>query len=174
ENIQDEIEILTNPKLLYIVIPELEKKLKELEQLRGDHRGLLGLVESALTKLKKLPQRVLIFLGLKRKPNSTEELFRAFRNALVVKWQEESNVIRVAFRWDDPRFAAYAANKYVDAYMRYRSRINKPQLSVEFYESQIGISRKIRPCGNRAAKKYFIRGTFRASNKVEKSFCKIV
>ncbi len=137
ENIQDEIEIITNPILTYKVIPILKEKLDELTKQEKKGRSIVStvrtLIHSIISWLKDIPYKI----GLKKRESETKRLFRAFRQALVVNWQEESNVIQLGFKWSNPEFAAFAANVYAKAYLDYRERINKSQQSVAFYEDQI-------------------------------------
>jgi len=48
---------------------------------------------------------VLQTVGLMKKETEEEQLFKKIRSSVRVSWQEDSNVIKIAFRWKDPEIA---------------------------------------------------------------------
>ncbi len=143
ENIQDEIEIITNPVLTYKLLPKLKAKLEELSKESSKKRTFLTLIKDAVFSIVQWIKDIPYLIGIKKREDETRQLFRTFRQALVVNWQEESNVIQLGFRWDNPEFAAFAANAYAKAYLDYREKINRSQISLKFYEKQIKTYREL-------------------------------
>ncbi len=143
ENIQDEIEIIINPVLTYKLIPKLKAKLEELEKAASRQRTILDLIKESISSIVMWIKDIPYLLGIKKREDETRRLFRTFRQALVVNWQEESNVIQLGFKWNNPEFAAFAANAYAEAYLDYREKINRSQISLKFYEKQIKTYREL-------------------------------
>ncbi|SFN11022.1 GumC family protein [Thermodesulforhabdus norvegica] len=135
ENVQDEIEILKSPALTYRLLPELKQKLKELPS--RSEKGIIGRLKSGVEPALHKWNQFLTVIGLKSEQNEEEYLFKTLRKALKISWQEESNVITMAFRWNDPEFAAYAVNRYAEEYLKYRAKAISPRSPLKFYEDQI-------------------------------------
>lgn len=133
--VHDELEVLKSPTLIYHILPKIREKLKELEA--KEKFSIREMVIKSISFPWEASRSFLEMIGFAKKETEDEKLFKEIRSAIKISWQEDSNVIRIGFRWRDPDFAAYGAKLYAQAYLDLRSSIAKSPQSLEFYEEQI-------------------------------------
>ncbi|MEJ5300405.1 MAG: Wzz/FepE/Etk N-terminal domain-containing protein [Thermodesulforhabdaceae bacterium] len=132
--VHDELEILKSHAVIYKMLPKFKEKLAEQTKKHVSFRDVvIKSVSFPWEVLKNIFQAV----GILKKETEDEQLFKRIRSATKVSWQEDSNVIRIAFRWTDPETAAYGARLYAQAYLDLRNSIARSPQSLEFYEEQI-------------------------------------
>jgi len=140
QNINNEIEILTDKNMTYDVMPALQEYL---EATYTEPTTLLQRIKKwfriKLRQLKELIRTPFYKLGVMVKLSENEQLALSFQAALDVEFIEETDLIMLSFRWPEPNFAAFAANAYADAYVKRRIKIHDTASSEQFYLDQIGI-----------------------------------
>ncbi len=135
ENVQDEVEILKSPHLVYQILPHVKSKLDEIEF--QESKTFKGILNKPFKMVQNSFQKLLVWSGIIREKSFEDKLFIKIRSAIKVSFQEDSNVVKLGFRWNDPEFAAYVLNLYTNAYIRQRNSMGSGGQSFEFYESQI-------------------------------------
>ncbi len=136
QSVQDELEILKSLGIVYEVLPLLRDKLEEID--KSDQRaGLRAMISRGMEWLRRTVRAVFATLGVVKQDTEEEALVKKVKAALKISWQEDSNVIKVGFRWNNPQFAAFAAHTYGQAYLKLRNSLNRSHQSFEFYEDQI-------------------------------------
>lgn len=133
--VHDELEVLKSPVLIYHILPKIKDKLKELEA--EEKFSIRELVVKSISFPWEVSKSFLQLLGIVKSETEEEKLFKKIRSAIKVSWQEDSNVIRIGFRWSNSDFAAYGAKLYAQAYMDLRNSLTRSPQSLEFYEEQI-------------------------------------
>jgi uncharacterized protein involved in exopolysaccharide biosynthesis len=142
QDINNEIEILRSPTLMTSLLPEIKARLASSppaqtpSSLSGEARGwLLAARDNVQRWTHDLWLR--LGLGLGREIDPDQALVMKLTAALSIDVTKETDVISVNFRWTDPAFAAFVANRYVKAYQDQHVRIYKIDNSLSFYREQL-------------------------------------
>lgn len=133
--VHDELEVLKSPVLIYHILPRIKERLKEIKATEG--LSLRDVAVKIVSFPLEISEKFFQVVGVMKRETEEEVLFKKIKSAVKVSWQEDSNVIRIGFRWNDPDFAAYGAKLYAQAYLDLRSSFAKSPQSLEFYEEQI-------------------------------------
>lgn len=80
--------------------------------------------------------------GLSRKRTDEELLAGALMDAVKYEALEDTDVIRMTFRWDDPEFAAYAMNEFTSEYLINHIKAYENERSLDFYVDKVGLYKK--------------------------------
>lgn len=67
----------------------------------------------------------------------------SFSKALKVTYIEDTDMMKLSFRWTDPLFAALAANTYVDEYINQHTKVNESKQTYQFYLEQLELYDKL-------------------------------
>ncbi|WP_290686926.1 MULTISPECIES: GumC family protein [unclassified Haematobacter] len=143
QSINNEIEILRDPTLTHEVFADLQAKQAELAahdtaassfvgRLLG---GVAGVVKTAMGSLRTM-------LGLGAGKHPEEKIAQAYMDAFNVNYIKETDIIQAEFAWDDPRFAAYALQRYLDAYQARHVAIHSSTASADFYRDQVTLAER--------------------------------
>jgi uncharacterized protein involved in exopolysaccharide biosynthesis len=141
QNINNEIEILKKLEIGDAGFQKLKHELRRLElqreatpmrQLRDSFRRGWGAVRSVLLA-------PLYSTGLLRRLTPDLELARDIRAALRFEPVEETDTIKISFRWDDADFAALALGHILTAYLAEHTRVHQSEASHRFFVDQIAL-----------------------------------
>ena len=82
---------------------------------------------------------------MKRKGKADDEKgdIKSFSKALKVTYIEDTDMMKLSFRWKDPLFAALAANTYVDEYINQHTKVNESKQTYQFYLEQLELYDKL-------------------------------
>ena len=119
--VHDELEILKSPSVIYLMIPKFREKLSE--QSIKEKTSFRDVVIKSITFPWDMLKGFFRTVGLMKKETEEEQLFKKIKSSVRVSWQEDSNVIKIAFRWNNPEIAAYGARLYAQAYLDSRNTI---------------------------------------------------
>ena len=128
QNINNELEIFKGDILTSRLVDRLRGKLAEMGEKVQEEGGLLDSVINfgrSLFKRKTLDDK--------------ERWILTFKKFLKVQFLAETDILSLKYTWDEPEFAAFAANAYAEEFIKYRSEIYKAQKSYSFYREQIKI-----------------------------------
>ncbi|MBI4698540.1 MAG: hypothetical protein HY758_06405 [Nitrospirae bacterium] len=141
QNISNEIEILKEPYLTKKVFPKFKEKLQSMAS--GRKETFFGLIRSLIHLTVKKTKDILLmpifYLGLSQKLTEDEEIAQLFANSLHAEPLEDTDIIKLTFKWDNPEFAAYAADAYASAYVAQHIKVNQSEESHNFYIEQINL-----------------------------------
>jgi uncharacterized protein involved in exopolysaccharide biosynthesis len=141
QNINNEIEILKKLEIGDAGFQKLKHELRRLElqreatpmrQLRESFWRGWGAVRSVLLA-------PLYSTGLLRRLTPDLELARDIRAALRFEPVEETDTIKISFRWDDADFAALALGHILTAYLAEHTRVHQSEASHRFFVDQIAL-----------------------------------
>jgi uncharacterized protein involved in exopolysaccharide biosynthesis len=147
QNVNNEIEILTDPTLMDTVFPQLkEEALKVyprpkpetlLQYLKYYAKTAWAGIKDAAKAVGKFVKEPFYQLGLLQRLSPDDALKAQFLQALQVKFIKETDLIDVRFHWNNPFFASYAVNTYVNAYKRRHITVNNAGMApLDFYEEK--------------------------------------
>lgn len=138
QNINNEIEILTDANLTYSVLPKLKAWLDaRYRPPETIYQWVKKWSKDAWRWTKELARTPLYALGLSVKLTKEQRTVIAFHSALNVHHTEETDYIRLTFSWSNPQFAAFAANTYAEEYVKRRIEVYKSADTQKFYIDQI-------------------------------------
>ncbi|WP_276946772.1 GumC family protein, partial [Haematobacter massiliensis] len=69
-----------------------------------------------------------------------EKIAQSYMDAFSVNYIKETDIIQAEFVWDDPRFAAYALQSYLNAYQARHVDIHSSTASADFYRDQVALA----------------------------------
>ncbi len=130
QNINNELQIFKEDNLTKRICPRLKKWLEEHGGQNNIENGIGSLAD-----------RIKAFLGY-RSLSMDDKLMLKIKNALRVEFMPESDIIRLAFTWDDPEFAAVAVQAYAREFLKVRSEVFQAKKSYQFYLDQIALYQK--------------------------------
>lgn len=84
----------------------------------------------------------LYLTGLSRKRTDEELLAMNLMDAISYEALEDTDIIKMTFRWDDPEFAAYALNDFTSEYLMNHIKVYENEQSLDFYVDQIDLYKK--------------------------------
>ena len=168
QDVNNEVEILSDVVLMRSVFPQLNERLKQdkaekaaktekppsppadtlLQKLRDQVEAAGQMVRTFIQDASDLIKSPLYQLGLLKAPGAGQELtadqqlMQKFYNALSVSTVKETDVINLGFDWDDPQFAAFALDTYLNEYEKQRLLIYTPKNPVTFFEAQLSDAEK--------------------------------
>jgi uncharacterized protein involved in exopolysaccharide biosynthesis len=145
QNINNEIEIMKEVALADEEIPRLRQQLAELETSSRASRLWTArlLVRHALERITDVVYAPLHAAGLMQRRTPEAIFIDRLTEAIRFEQVEETDVIRISFRWDNPQFAALVLNEYVHAYQQQRMRVHESGGSHDFYQQQIGTFKEL-------------------------------
>lgn len=147
--IYNEIEILRDPSLTSDIYDDLKSYQEELAAmdaaaaqaaprtfgtvLREWAAWLARGLRSAIDFVKAPLYKVGILIPV------SEEVgrFETYRNSLLVEFIKETDIINVGYASDDPRFAAYALKRYLEAYRERHVMLMSSREGMVFYDKQL-------------------------------------
>ena len=85
--------------------------------------------------LRALP--LLYELGIMKRLTEDEKLVRDLTASLRYELVEDTDTLKLAFRWDDPDFAAAALQEIVSAYLAAHIEAHRNEAAKSFYEDEL-------------------------------------
>ena len=148
QNVNNEIEILRDPALIDNIFTQLKTEMQKpipLPEPETFFEHIKYYVKTAKNQIKESIDFVISIvkepfyqMGLIQRLSSDDALKIKFIRALKVVFIKETDLIEVSFHWNNPFFASYALNAYVNAYKFQHVRIHNEDLgSVEFYKEKV-------------------------------------
>jgi uncharacterized protein involved in exopolysaccharide biosynthesis len=140
EDIRDEIEILKDKNVIYTVMPKLQEWLdKAPRPPESILRRIRAWISDGFRLLKELAYEPLYALGLATRLTPDQRFALALQSGLDAEAIEQTDVIKLKFRWSNPQFAAFAANALADEYVRRRTEVYATDEAQRFYSDQIQV-----------------------------------
>jgi uncharacterized protein involved in exopolysaccharide biosynthesis len=141
QDIYNEVELLKSTYLIKKIFPRLKRMLIDVNKQYLPQASLLKRIRIRVNevngKVKKCIRNLLVKTGLTSQLSEDQLLLLRFNKAKQIEFIEDSDVIEIRFRWDDPGFAADALNLYAEAYLQEYAEIHKTNTSLNFYYDQI-------------------------------------
>lgn len=154
QDIHNGIEILKDNRLAYAVFDRLRPMMQPAPMPEGGFNRLKYGVKQAAGTVKDWFTRPLYWFGFKTELSPDEQAVRALRGSLQVEAIEDSDVIRIAFAWPEPKFAAVAVNAFADEFLAKYIRVHENAQSEEFYRDQIKVNENKLTEANAALSKF--------------------
>ncbi len=129
QNINNEIEILKGEELALRVFP----KLKEYILTKAHPK------QNFLTKIKKQYNEFVSYLKNETNDEKEKKLLRTFISCLKVEFLPETDLLKLSFKWDDPNFAAFVVNTYVNEFISFRTEVYQSKKTHGFYLEQTSL-----------------------------------
>jgi len=106
----------------------------EIELIRGQY-----LTQKVVERMKGQIEEI------KKRGKADDEKgdINSFSKALKVTFIEDTDMMKLSFRWTDPLFAALAANTYVDEYISQHTKVNESRKTYQFYLEQLELYDKL-------------------------------
>jgi len=106
----------------------------EIELIRGQY-----LTQKVVERMKGQIEE------MKKRGKTDDEKgdINSFSKALKVTFIEDTDMMKLSFRWTDPLFAALAANTYVDEYINQHTKVNESKKTYQFYLEQLELHDKL-------------------------------
>ncbi len=170
QNINNELNILNGSSLFTQAFPKIKKILKNpyeqdiygrLNKLTfiddkisitkpvQNHLSLDSFIKKTkaiIISVKKRVREILLspfyFTGLASKISDNELIKIRIKNALHYDFIEDTDIIKLSFKWENPLVAALIANLYAKEYMTCRAKIYEGEESFNLYSSQTDIYKK--------------------------------
>lgn len=145
QDINNEIELLKSSALTKKIFTRL-KTMLNVNEAYSTQTSLLKRIriklKEVIGKANEYLENLLVKTGLRSQLSEDQKLQLLFNKAKQIEFIEDTDVIEIRFRWDNPGFAADALNLYAEAYLQYRAEIHKTDASLNFYDEQITIYKK--------------------------------
>ncbi len=126
QNINNELEIFKGDILTSRLVDRFREKLEQMgEKVQEDD----GVIDSVINGIRSIFKRKTL--------DDNQRWILTFKKFLKVQFLAETDILSLKYTWDDPEFAAFAANAYAQEFIRYRSEIYKANKSYKFYREQI-------------------------------------
>lgn len=141
ESVNNEIEILRDPSLTTAVFPALKARLQVAPQPTGGVRlvkQVLSALKSSIATLKE----PLYDLGLMKRITADQALLLQFYKAFHVSTIKQTDMLTLAFEWDNPDFAAFALRQYTEAYRVRHIEVHGQKNGLEIYRAEVETARK--------------------------------
>ena len=147
--IYNEIEILRDPSITVAIYDDLLAYQQELAaqdaaaaaaaprtfgtRMRELMSGAASTLRSGIDAVKAPLYKVGVLIPV------SEEVgrFETYRESFLVEFIKETDIINVGFASKDPRFAAYALRRYLEAYRARHVELMSSQQAMEFYDKQL-------------------------------------
>lgn len=130
QDINSEIEIMSSPDLLKLVVVELGL---------DKSKPKTAFISRLMAKVKQGIKGVLVALGLSLEVDPTDRAVDNLRDKLDIEPVTLSNMIRVANQGTDPEEIAKTVNTLVDAYIDRHIAVHQAKGSLEFFNKQAGL-----------------------------------
>jgi polysaccharide biosynthesis transport protein len=106
----------------------------EIELIRGQY-----LTQKVVERMKGQIEEI------KKRGKADDEKgdVNSFIKALKVTYIEDTDMMKLSFRWTDPLFAALAANTYVDEYINQHTKVHESRQTYQFYLEQLELYDKL-------------------------------
>jgi len=128
-NINNEIELIRGQYLTQKVVERMKGHIEEIKK-RSIAAG------SRENRLRE-------WFGMPRKAGDEKGYIDSFIKALKVTYIEDTDMMKLSFRWTDPLFAALAANTYVDEYINQHTKVHESRQTYQFYLEQLELYDKL-------------------------------
>ncbi len=106
----------------------------EIELIRGQY-----LTQKVVERMKGHIEEV----RKRGKAGDEKSYVDSFIKALKVTYIEDTDMMKLSFRWTDPLFAALAANTYVDEYINQHTKVHESRQTYQFYLEQLELYDKL-------------------------------
>jgi uncharacterized protein involved in exopolysaccharide biosynthesis len=128
-NINNEIELIRGQYLTQKVVERMKRHIEETKKRR------IG--------AGSRENRLLEWFGLHSEDGDEKGYVNSFIKALKVTYIEDTDMMKLSFRWTDPLFAALAANTYVDEYINQHTKVHESKQTYQFYLEQLELYDKL-------------------------------
>jgi uncharacterized protein involved in exopolysaccharide biosynthesis len=128
-NINNEIELIRGQYLTQKVVERMKKHIEEAKK--------------RLAGSGSRENRLLSWFGVHHKESDEKGYVNSFIRALKVTYIEDTDMMKLSFRWTDPLFAALAANTYVDEYISQHTKVHESRQTYQFYLEQLELYDKL-------------------------------
>lgn len=152
QNVNNEIEIIRDPKVMADAFPILKAALPKQGPLPVPvtfwDKVKVSLIEFIIRLqgwvqwLSETIKTPFYALGISQRMTPDERLRDAFTASMGVEYIKSTDVIVVSFGWDDPQFAAFAANTIVDIYRGYHIRVQNADSVGSSYQLKLDAERQ--------------------------------
>ena len=138
QNINNEIEILKKTELDRSAFERLKESLRVVA---AKPRSSVQRVRASLFRLWTATTDFVLYpfyeLGIMKRLTEDEKLVRDLTASLRYELVEDTDTLKLAFRWDDPDFAAAALQEIVSAYLAAHIEAHRNERSQPFYEDEL-------------------------------------
>lgn len=128
-NINNEIELIRGQYLTQKVVERMKGQIEEIKK-KGN---------AASSRESRLMEG----FGMHPKAGDEKGDVDSFIKALKVTYIEDTDMMKLSFRWTDPLFAALAANTYVDEYINQHTKVHESRQTYQFYLEQLELYDKL-------------------------------
>jgi polysaccharide biosynthesis transport protein len=128
-NINNEIELIRGQYLTQKVVERMKGQIEEIKKKRPASSSR--------------ESRLIEELGMHPKDGNEKRDVDSFIKALKVTYIEDTDMMKLSFRWTDPLFAALAANTYVDEYINQHTKVHESKQTYQFYLDQLEMYDKL-------------------------------
>ncbi|WJW76299.1 GumC family protein [Thiohalobacter sp. IOR34] len=138
QNINNEIEIITDPYLTYKVLDRLQNEIQIDERPPEDlWKRLKYYAKELLKEIKDIVYAPLYWTGIKTRLNERDALALDLAGSLGIEFIEDTDIIKLTVGWTDPNIAAHIANAYAEEYVKRHIEVLASNNSQNFYRDQI-------------------------------------